>query len=80
MLPLRQAITLFPQAHHLEAGGSNPASATNDSCETLVLSEEQFEAYRALGFHAMDRDFTSDDESVKWRTALDRLLADLSKK
>ncbi|MCJ9670344.1 MULTISPECIES: patatin-like phospholipase family protein [unclassified Neorhizobium] len=53
-----------------------PHEATSDQ----FFSEEQFEAYRALGFHAMDRALTSTDETVPWRTLLDRLLADLAKK
>ncbi|MCZ7484137.1 patatin-like phospholipase family protein [Rhizobium rhizogenes] len=52
-----------------------PHEATSDQ----FFSEEQFEAYRALGFHAMDRALTSTDESVQWRTALDRILSNRTK-
>ncbi|MCM2396049.1 hypothetical protein NBH19_08145 [Rhizobium sp. S95] len=53
-----------------------PHEATSDQ----FFSEEQFEAYRALGFHAVDRALTHADETVPWRTLMDRLLFDLAKK
>lgn len=48
-----------------------PHEATSDQ----FFSEEQFEAYRALGFHAMDRALTSSDGSTRWRAALDKLIS-----
>jgi predicted acylesterase/phospholipase RssA len=52
-----------------------PHEATSDQ----FFSEEQFEAYRALGFHAMDRALTTTNESVDWRTQLDKLAATIIK-
>lgn len=48
-----------------------PHEPTSDQC----FSEEQFEAYRALGFHAADRAWKTTDETPRWQLLMDALKA-----
>ncbi len=46
-----------------------PHEPTSDQ----FFSEEQFEAYRALGFHAADRAWKTTDETPRWQLLMDAL-------
>lgn len=51
-----------------------PHEPTSDQ----FFTEEQFEAYRALGFHATDRAWNSTDETPQWQLQMDALKAKIA--
>ncbi len=74
LLYVKATVTGDEKAYILDYEQRYPAFPHEPTSDQF-FSEEQFEAYRALGFHAADRAWKTTDETPRWQLLMDALKA-----
>ncbi|MET3614288.1 hypothetical protein ABID16_002625 [Rhizobium aquaticum] len=77
LLYIKSSVTGDEKGYVLDYEQRYPAFPHEPTSDQF-FTEEQFEAYRALGFHAADRAWKTTDETPRWQLLMDTLKAKIA--